>query len=125
MSLLEIIAIPSVWAAVSVVIVVAVHRFCWRQPQQAASDPPKCTCGICTGKVQTIDLMMSPQQLASVQTAVLAVGIGAAPVMGLGFDHVNAYGVGRVCIVIMSGPLFERVVEPAIKQHLAATRSGT
>lgn len=84
--------------------------------------PPKCECGICTGAVR---LPLTAQEIANVQASVLAVAGGVMRAVSGTADYMTANGVGRVALIVCDDVLFTQVVEPAIKQHLAATRAGT
>lgn len=125
MSFLEFLAIVAGWSAVIFVAVASWRSFNERRPRTA---PPRarCQCGVCTGKVRvsTQGLVLTARQLTDIQVAVFAVGTGATKSMTLPFDYVNERGSGQLAIVVMDATLL-RAVDPAIKWHLAATRSGT
>lgn len=125
MSFLEIIGIAAGWAAVIFVVVASWRTFHTAQPKQAASGPRRCECSICMRKATPRGFLLGPRELTDVQTGVFAVTSGAGRCAMLGFDALQPDGVGRVCVVITDAPLFDQVVEPAIRAHLQATRSGT
>lgn len=124
MSVFEIIALSLGWTGIAFVLGSLWHGFLRKQPRARhaapspeGAPPQPCGCSVCR------DLTLTPRHLTEIQVGVLLVGTGASRVVALGLDYLNEKGPGRVAITISDGALFEQVVAPAVKAHLAATRT--
>lgn len=132
LTFLEILGAILGWACIIYAIVSLWSTFGKRRPRRAVATPiragysvqlgpPKCSCGICTGRVP---LPLGAQEIANVQAGVIAVAGCVTRAIAGTADYMTGSGVGRVALIICDDALFTQVVEPAIKQHLAATPRG-
>lgn len=108
MSTVEILCAACGWVGIIFMLVALWRVILAKQPSPARPQrvAPQCSCAICGGEIPA---PLTEREIHNVQAGVLEVVSGSM----------------RVVVGICDDPIYTQVLDPAIRAHLQATRSGT